>query len=104
MGTIEFFQTSGEDEIEKGILRADNDGPFNKILRKWFTDEYSIDLSSWRTMSSKDKDVVLNVCATNDGKSLSVAIQTFFKGAPWFKALPESAQASSSLRLTSRRC
>lgn len=90
--TVEFFQTTGSDEIEKGILRADNDGAFNKILRKWFVDEYSLDLTSWRSMSVADKDKLLDVCATNDGKSLCTAIQTFFKGAPWFKALPEVNQ------------
>merc|ERR1711988_948295 len=39
-------------------------------------------------MGRQGKDKVLSICATDDGASLSVAIQTFFKGAPWFNALP----------------
>jgi len=90
--TVDFFQSAGADEIEKGILRADNDGPFNKILRKWFLDEHSVDLSKWHTMGEAEKDKVLSICATNDGKTLTTALQTFMSGAPWFKALPEENQ------------
>lgn len=86
--TIDFFESAGVDEIDKGILRADNDGPFNKILRKWFMDEHGVDLSAWHSMGATSKDKVLSICATDDGTTLAVAIQTVFKGAPWFKALP----------------
>jgi len=89
--TLEFFEAAGEDEIELGILRADNDGPFNKILRQWFTDKHGIDLLAWRGMSATDKQRVLDVCATDDG-TLAVAIKTFFQAAPWFKAMPEENQ------------
>lgn len=91
--TVEFFESAGSDEIEQGVLRADNDGVFNKMLRKWFVDEHGINLGSWHTMDMATKDKVLDVCATNDGATLTVMIQTFFKGAPWFKALPEESQA-----------
>merc|ERR1712232_1504229 len=86
--TVAFFQSAGADEIDKGILRADNDGPFNKLLRKWFMDEHGIDLSTWHTMNVGTKEKVLSICATNEGNTLAVAIKTFFKGAPWFNALP----------------
>lgn len=91
--TVEFFQTAGEDEIESGILRTDNDGPFNKILRKWFSDEHDVDLLGWRGMSAADKARVLSICATDDCETLTVAIATFFKAAPWFQAMPEENQA-----------
>merc|ERR1712137_353101 len=90
--TVDFFQSAGEDEIERGILRADNDGPFNKILRKWFLDEQSVDLTKWNNMREAEKDKVLSICATNDGKTLTTALQTFMSGAPWFKALPTENQ------------
>jgi len=92
--SLEFFQAggAGEDEIDKGILRAENDGPFNKMLRKWFADEHSIDLSGFHGMSAAEKDQVLSICATADGKALTVALQTFFKTAPWFKAMAEENQ------------
>jgi len=90
--TVDFFESAGEDEIEKGILRADNDGPFNKILRKWFTDEHGVDLSTWHGMGEAEKDKVLGICANDDGATLTTALQTFFKGAPWFKAMPAENQ------------
>jgi len=90
--TVDFFESAGADEIEKGILRADNDGPFNKILRKWFTDEHGLDLSTWHGMSEADKDKVLTICATDDGTTLSSALGRFFQGAPWFKAMPTANQ------------
>lgn len=91
--TIDFFQSSGEDEIEKGILREDNDGPFNKILRKWFMDEHSLDLTKWHSgLNKAEKEKVLSICATNDGKTLTTALQNFMSGAPWFKALPTENQ------------
>uniref|UniRef100_A0A7S0IYD1 Uncharacterized protein n=1 Tax=Calcidiscus leptoporus TaxID=127549 RepID=A0A7S0IYD1_9EUKA len=90
--TVGFFRGAGEDEIDKGILRADNDGPFNKILRAWFADEHGVDLSKWHAMGEAEKDKVLHICAANDSTTLATALQTFFKGAPWFKAMPAETQ------------
>ena len=90
--TLEFFETAGEDEIELGILRADNDGPFNKILHSWFKDEHSVDLKGWRGMNVAEKDRVLAICATDDAKTLTTSIRTFFSAAPWFKAMPKENQ------------
>eukprot|EP00931_Biecheleriopsis_adriatica_P066109 TRINITY_DN40521_c0_g1_i1.p1 TRINITY_DN40521_c0_g1~~TRINITY_DN40521_c0_g1_i1.p1 ORF type:complete len:399 (-),score=94.38 TRINITY_DN40521_c0_g1_i1:159-1355(-) len=90
--TLDFFETAGEDEIELGILRADNDVPFNKILRSWFAEEKGIDLTGWRSMSVTEKEHVLSICATNEVQTLTLAIQTFFKAAPWFQAMPKENQ------------
>ena len=39
-----------------------------------------------------EQERVLGICATDDAKSLTTSIQTFFSAAPWFKAMPEENQ------------
>jgi len=43
-------------------------------------------------MNEAEKDKVLSICARNNGKTLTTALQTFMSGAPWFKALPTENQ------------
>jgi hypothetical protein len=104
--TLGFFETVGSDEIDLGILRADNDGPFNKMFRKWFADEEGIDLTAWRGMSASEKDRVLSVCADNNGETLTTVIRTFFSAAPWFnkRRCPRRTRPSSPARWASRPC
>lgn len=91
--TVDFFLSDAEDEIISGVLRADNDNPFNKTIRNWFTDEKGVHLSRYHTMSEAEKDHVLSLCATDNGKTLTAAIQTVFKAAPWFLNMPPELQA-----------
>jgi len=57
------------------------------------SNEQGIDLSAFHSMSHTDKDRVLSICATNDCVTLTAAIQTTFKAAPWFMNLPPEMQA-----------
>jgi hypothetical protein len=91
--SVEFFETAGAMEIENGILRGANDNPFNIIIRKWFLDYHSVDITKWHDMNLAEREKVIYILIhEDDGTTMLAEIKAFFRKLSWFKVLPEMSR------------
>ena len=86
------FFTEHLDEIENGVLDGRNDNPFNKNLRPFFKDECNLDLETFPSMTTAERERLVEICYTSDAQSFLDNTANLFDKLPWFQQLPEENQ------------
>ena len=88
-----FLQEELDLDIERGILRKENDNPFNACLREMLEKNHGLYLSHFDTMSLAEKEELFRVLRAPDSAEVMYQLmEPTFRAAPWFAKLPKPMQ------------
>ena len=88
-----FLQGELDMDIEHGILRKENDNPFNECVRELLETNHGLHLSQFDTMSLAEKEELFRVLeAPESAEGMFQLLEPVFRAAPWFQKLPQPMQ------------